>query len=281
MIKLVLTDLDDTLIPFGASGVSDFARAAIHELLDAGVRFGPVTGRPHHSMSWMFGSDPACYATGAFANGQVIYIDGQHRRTVEISRELMEQAIREVDEIDGVLLAHIDLDDPSKSGFVTYHPERLESIPQDFDYAKSLKPGLGEGPFVKGALIFTRREEAFVTEVKDLLNERIPGLEFYRPSNVVSVLDFSPRGWTKASAVFAVTDELGISADEICVFGDTENDVPMLEAVPHSVAVGNASDGAKAAAKYQIGPCDEESVGRALLEIAAASRRGELPAFLQ
>ena len=44
MIKLVMTDLDDTLIPFGNPGVSDFARAAIHELLDAGVHFGPVSG---------------------------------------------------------------------------------------------------------------------------------------------------------------------------------------------------------------------------------------------
>ena len=69
--------------------------------------------------------------------------------------------------------------------------------------------------------------------------------------------------------------------DEVCVFGDTENDVPMLEAVPYSVAVGNASPEAKAAARFEIGDCREESVAKALLEIAAASLRGALPAFLR
>ena len=110
MIKLVLTDLDDTLIPFGTPGVSDFARAAIHELLDAGVHFGPVSGRPPRSMSWMFGDDLACFATGAFANGQVIYVDGELRRAIEISREDLDRAVRTIDGMDGAFIAHLDLE---------------------------------------------------------------------------------------------------------------------------------------------------------------------------
>ena len=281
MIKLVLTDLDDTLIPFGNPGVSDFARAAIHELLDAGVHFGPVSGRPPKSMGWMFGNDPACFATGAFANGQVIYVDGELRRAIEISRDDLDQAVRAIDELDGVFIAHLDLDEPDNSAFLTYRSDKAAQIPDDFPFAHKVRLGIGEGPYLKVAMCFSRKDQAYVTEVRDYLNGAVPGLDFYRPSNVVPALDVSPRGWTKGSAVLAVAEELGISPDEVCVFGDTENDVPMLAAVPYSVAVGNANEDAKAAARFHIGDCRQESVAKALLAIAAASRRGELPAFLR
>ena len=65
------------------------------------------------------------------------------------------------------------------------------------------------------------------------------------------------------------------------MFGDSENDIAMFDAVPYSVAVGNACPEAKAAARFEIGDCRDESVAKALLEIAAASLRGELPAFLR
>ena len=45
VIKLILTDLDDTLIPVGAPCASARARKAIHALLDHGIHFGPVSGR--------------------------------------------------------------------------------------------------------------------------------------------------------------------------------------------------------------------------------------------
>ena len=281
MIKLVLTDLDDTLIPFGDPGVSDFARAAVHELLDAGVHFGPVSGRPPRSMSWMFGNDPACFATGAFSNGQVVYVDGRLCHTASIPRDVIERTVAAIDEMDGVLIALLDLEDDAKGAFVTLRPEGIGEVPQRFPYAKTARVGLGEGPFVKGCIFFTREDQGYVTEVRDELKARVPELDFFRPSNVIPALDYTPANWSKGQAVLAVARELGIRADEVCVFGDSENDIAMFDAVPYSVAVANACSEAKAAARFEIGDCREESVAKALLEIAAASRSGELPAFLR
>ena len=77
MIKLALTDLDNTLIPMGAPHASVRAIAAIHAMLEAGLHFGPVSGRVPAAMRWMFGGDEACSKTGAFVNGQLVYVDGQ------------------------------------------------------------------------------------------------------------------------------------------------------------------------------------------------------------
>ena len=281
MIKLVMTDLDDTLIPFGNPGVSDFARAAVHELLDAGVHFGPVSGRPPQSMSWMFGDDPACFATGAFANGQVVYVDGELCHVAEVPRDVIERAVRAIDEMDGVLIALLDLKTPANSAFVTLRPEGLGEIPQDFPFARTGRVGLGDGPFVKGCIFFSRKDQGYVTEVRDRLKALVPELDFFRPSNTIPALDYTPADWSKGAAVLAVAEKLGLHPDEVCVFGDSENDVAMFDAVPYSVAVGNACPEAKAAAYVTIGDCREESVAKAFLEIAAATRAGELPTFLR
>ena len=47
-------------------------------------------------------------------------------------------------------------------------------------------------------------------------------------------------------------------------FGDGGNDVPMLEHVPYSVAMGNASDEVKASAAYVTDHVDEGGVVKAL-----------------
>ena len=77
MIKLVLTDMDDTLIPAGHDGASDYAIEGIHAMQAAGLHFGPVSGRQPSAMGWMFKNRSECYSTGAFCNGQVMFVDGE------------------------------------------------------------------------------------------------------------------------------------------------------------------------------------------------------------
>ncbi len=48
-------------------------------------------------------------------------------------------------------------------------------------------------------------------------------------------------------------------------FGDQANDVPLLRAADHGVAVANADADAKAAAREIIGPNSEDSVPRYIL----------------
>ena len=82
MIRLVLSDMDNTLIPFGAEHVSERTVRAIHELLDAGVPFGPATGRDHMELMRFFQGDEACFMTGIFSNGKRVRAEGRYVRTV-------------------------------------------------------------------------------------------------------------------------------------------------------------------------------------------------------
>ena len=68
MIKLVLSDMDNTIVPLGMGVVSERTRAAIHACLDAGVRFAPATGRDPDGLERFFRGDAACYATMLASN---------------------------------------------------------------------------------------------------------------------------------------------------------------------------------------------------------------------
>ena len=53
--------------------------------------------------------------------------------------------------------------------------------------------------------------------------------------------EFVPRGYSKATGLQYILDHYGLSKKDAYVFGDSNNDLPMLTYVPNSVAMGNAS----------------------------------------
>lgn len=62
----------------------------------------------------------------------------------------------------------------------------------------------------------------------------------------------------KWTGITKIMEHLDLTAREIMVFGDHDNDVDMLEHAPFSVALGNGSPAAKAAAKYITRDIDED-----------------------
>ena len=77
-----------------------------------------------------------------------------------------------------------------------------------------------------------------------------------------------------------LADELGITLDEVATFGDSENDLSMIEAVPNAVAVANADELVTAAARWHIGASADDAVADALFDIATAAKTGAMPAFM-
>ena len=62
-VKLILTDIDGTILPYGHMRVSERTVAAIHAALDAGIVAGPASGRFHSWIPAFFGGDePRCTA---------------------------------------------------------------------------------------------------------------------------------------------------------------------------------------------------------------------------
>ena len=83
-------------------------------------------------------------------------------------------------------------------------------------------------------------------------------------------LEIFTAGTSKAGAIRDLARQVG--ADRVVVFGDNRNDIAMLQAADHSVAVENAFSEVKAAASEVIGPNTADSVPRWILhELEARS----------
>ena len=274
MIKLALSDMDNTIVPLGMGVVSERTRAGIHACLDAGVHFAPATGRDPDGLERFFRGDEACYATMLASNSKVITLDGRMVREVFIDTEDVCRVCRLLEhEPDVFCLFRVgDVDYAYGSSDVDYG-DLADIFGPDVHPTTELPAG-NVIAFTVAHAISTARQE----EIRSMIEGACPGLECLAPA--LGVFDVMPRGWTKASGMQVLMDEMGITADEVCVFGDSENDIPLLKACPNSVTVANALPAAAAVARYHIGACADDAVADALFDIAKAAITGETPAFM-
>jgi len=77
------------------------------------------------------------------------------------------------------------------------------------------------------------------------------------------LIDLYAPGVSKARAVKELADSIG--ADEVVVFGDNLNDLPMMRVADEAVAVGNALPEVQAQADVVIGPNTDDAVPRYIL----------------
>ena len=77
-------------------------------------------------------------------------------------------------------------------------------------------------------------------------------------------MDVIAKGGGKVSGIQEYLNAAGISREEIIAFGDGENDIEMLRFAGIGVAMGNAVDGAKAAADYVTADIDDDGIEKAL-----------------
>jgi Cof subfamily protein (haloacid dehalogenase superfamily) len=89
----------------------------------------------------------------------------------------------------------------------------------------------------------------------------------YQPGLQRSWVEVNHHEARKDIALLALAARLGITPEEILYFGDSLNDLPVFEAVPHAVAVENARPEIKARA-WRIAPSnDVAGVARFLAEL--------------
>ena len=71
-------------------------------------------------------------------------------------------------------------------------------------------------------------------------------------------------GLYKATAIAKLAEILEIPSEQVLAIGDSSNDVSMLTSVAISVAMGNANDEARAAARYMVTDNEHDGVAEAL-----------------
>ncbi|QIW62034.1 HAD family hydrolase [Mycoplasmopsis gallinacea] len=108
--------------------------------------------------------------------------------------------------------------------------------------------------------------ETALETTKQVESELDPDLyEVYLTNEVYT--DVNPRGVSKITGLYKLLENLNLSKDSLVTFGDSGNDVHMLEGAAIGVSMGNGTDEAKAAANIVIGDHESGTIGEYILSL--------------
>ena len=88
--------------------------------------------------------------------------------------------------------------------------------------------------------------------------------DFLILEHVENVVEFVPKGTSKATGIKWLCNDLDIPHDETYAIGDSVNDLEMLESVGHGIAMGNSMPPVKEIAEYVTSDISDDGVKNAL-----------------
>lgn len=278
MIKLAVSDLDDTLIAVGRPHATRHALDAIRAMRRMGLHFAPASGRVPWDLGWMFDEEASAYGTAVLINGQVVYIDGE----LVLERQLDRDELARIGEaLRAVPGAALMIDDYGDRFAVGVTAEEMRQFRGAFDRIGSVRAEVPHKKVVK-ANVHVAGDSAHLAEVRDLLTEGFgEAFDFVYPNPRATLVDILPKGWGKDCGVDYLRRQLGLEREEVVAFGDAENDLSVLRSVPNSTCVSNAVPQVMAASRWHIGASKDDAVADALMDIAAAAATGGMPAYMR
>lgn len=258
-IDTIITDMDDTLFD-EAGGISSYTMEVMRRCLARGIRVIPCSGRAQASMEPFVRQLQTGLPYIACNGAQLVNADHtvmeESLLSAELARELcdfFEQNGCYVQVYRGDRFYYADECAPSRS------------------YKKSSGMcGVAVGD-LQAFLDFSTPKVLSVHEPVQIEKLYREGMERFdgRASLTISkpyFLEAAPVEATKGAALSRLAEKIGICPETTAVFGDSLNDISMLSFSPHSIAMGNARDEVKKAARYTCRPNGEDGMARFVQE---------------
>lgn len=260
MIRLIVSDIDGTLVPEGGSRINPEYMDVIRELNRMGVEFAAASGRQASSIDAVFRevSDRIYYLSD---NGAYIQRYGAWAREVRMCEEDVTAILREAEDIED---CHILVS--TKDGY--YTDDSSEAF-----YRLVFEQYQGTGAVVEQASAYASEciklslySDRGSLYLHDLLYERWKD-RFSINISGARWLDINDYGATKGNAVQWIQEQLSVTPRETVVFGDNFNDISMLAQAERSYASVLSHPDVKAAARYEVASYEEDGVLSVLKEL--------------
>ena len=266
-IKLIATDMDGTILD--SQGFLDLPRLEkiLDRLEEKGIRFVIATGNEIHRVRQLLGhlTDRVVLivANGAkiFENNQLIQVETWDNELVEKAltffkgQECQNQFV--ITSMnggfvkEGTIFTQLDK-------FMT--PEMIELFYQRMNFVEELHPELFGGVLKMSLVVGEDRMDQVQEDFNQVFNGYVQAV-----SSGYGCLDIIQDGIHKAWALQELLKRWNIKSEEIMAFGDSENDVEMLELAGIAYAMENADEKAKAVAT-DIAPANSQGGVYQILE---------------
>lgn len=259
MIKLVVSDIDGTLLPEGTDQMDPGLYDAIRALKRKGIWFAAASGRQYESMLHVF--RPVADEIFFIAeNGTNIMYQGKNLTFVPLDADMAEEVVRYIRRQQGcrmiVSTPEIMYTEGHDQEFLDwmihgYHNKVAETE----DVMKVCRR-------VNKISLFHPGSAAFLLDEA----QRRFGEQMYVTLAGQTWIDFMAKGVDKGTAVAQLQQRLQVGRDETMAFGDNCNDLGMIRQAGESYAVSTAHPQLKEAARYEAGSFEEGGVLRVIRE---------------
>lgn len=245
-VRIIFFDVDGTLIDPATGCISEKTFHALHKLQQKGILICIATGRPTASLPDLKDLRPDVIC--AF-NGSLCYTDSAIIHSVPINRQdvatVMENAARigrpvSLATKDRLVANGIDKD---LSDYYRLADLTL-TVSEDFDKASQ------EDIY---QIMLGYRETDRTQLLQNTRQVKI-ALSWDRAADII------PKMGGKGSAVKKILAYFGLHAEQAMAFGDSYNDIQMLQAVGHGIAMGNAPEELKAVAAEVCGSVSQDGI---------------------
>lgn len=259
--KLIFFDVDGTLVPSDSpKGPSAGVCDALQTLRRAGHKVFVCTGRTLCDIGEELlhtGFDGVVAGAGAY-----ISLEGSCFYHNTITSALLRETI------DAILRCRVSCVLEGTYGFY-YAGSGSRLLDWDFPRIESAEHLTGKESIEK----FT----AHVSEPAEFEPLRSFLLRYYEiyPADDGRFFEMARRGLNKASAIHRLCTYYRISPSDTIAFGDSRNDLSMLQAAGVGVAMGNAPEEVRAAATLVTGTVQEDGVLTALHKLALLEDSGQ------
>ncbi len=261
MIKLVISDIDGTLLSEGTTQLDPELFEIIRELKARGVMFAAASGRQYASMRHVF-APVANDIIFIAENGTNVMCREQNISSCYIEEEVAKDLVRYMREQPDT---EIILSTPERMYFESKRPgfeALLTGYQNVVERTEDLISLCGRTNKISAYREYGIEElnEKIQEKFADRLNIAIAGAIW---------VDTMSLHADKGNAIAEIQRRMKIKKEETMAFGDNCNDVGMLERAGESYAVANAHPQLKECAKHIAPPQSEAGVLQVLRELLA------------
>lgn len=265
-IKLICMDLDGTL--FGhKSEIPDINIRALRECAGRGIRLALISGRNAPFVKRVANRIGVACA--------IVSANGAHVEETQDGPVIYEGTFSSGEwqkVFDAMMLSNVNFEAYSSTVNYVVNPELVtERHRQSLEmYVKmgdaiaeySMERLLSEAPRATLKFVAFLKTPEDYERTKAILDAK--GIK--NCSSAWENIEVMPTGVDKGAAVRVLMETFGIQKDEVMAFGDFTNDLDMLSAVGHPVAMGNAVEEVKKIAEFIAPVHTEGGVGRIIFE---------------
>lgn len=243
MIKLILSDVDGTLLAKGEGAFDEGVFDVINALYERGIHFAAASGRGCGDLYRLFApvKDKMSFVC---SDGAMTIADGNVLEINSMNRNKVVALINDITYTEGC-------------EFLLYGREKLYVRPKTRGYENFIVDRYGD------SVVFVNNIDSIDDDFLKLSVYAKNGVElcnrhfekrwadtFELVYNANNWMEFVADGICKVSGVKALCGKYGVSMDEVMAFGDGGNDIKLLKTVAYGYAMNYAPESVRSAAGY-------------------------------